>query len=221
MLPFILGGLAITSLAVWAFSGDDEVGSSPPKKRTILEKNFINLKHQINNDVQKKIVIFGQPGAGKSSLLLNITEFKCIPKPNTGQKTDTTNWHTKIKNSFFHKYQDLIYIDSPGYDTKFHPVLSYLNYFPFSSFDIFIFVINGKIHEADKKIIAKLKKISLSKKILIIRNFSENLTDKEKEEITIDMEKNFQVKSEQLNFIFASNRTKEGINKIKKLISLL
>ncbi len=227
MLPFLAGGLVVASV-VWLLSDEDEKPkkrrSSSSKKKTILEKNFLNLQQQLaKNHNNKKVVILGQPGSGKSSLLLNITDNECIPKPIVGVQTDATHWHDSNKYDFFHKHKEIIYVDSPGYDTKFHPTQSYINHFPFASFDIIIFVISGKIHESDQKILAKIKKIntlSKSTKIIIVRSFNDALNEKNQKSVELDMEKYFQSKSGKLDFVFSSNRTIEGIEAIKKLVNM-
>ena len=228
MLPFLAGGLVVATV-VWLLSDDEDEkpttgSSSSSTKKTILEKNFFNLHQQLaKNENEKKVVILGQPGAGKSSLLLNITDNKCTPKPTVGVHTDATRWHDSRKDDFFHRHGKVIYVDSPGYDTKSHPVKSYINHFPFSSFDIIIFVISGKIHNSDQKIIEKIRKInnlSRSTKLIIVRNFKENLNEQDKNDVESDMKKHFQSKAEKLDFIFSSNRTSEGIETIKKLVNM-
>lgn len=228
MLPFLAGVLVVATV-VWLFSDDEDEkakksSSSSSKEKTILEKNFFSLRQQLSkNKTEKKIAILGQPGAGKSSLLLNITDNKCIPKPIVGVQTDATHWNDSIKDDFFHRYNKIIYVDSPGHDTKSHPTESYINHFPFSSFDIIIFVISGKIHASDQKIIAKIKKIntfSKSTKLIIVRSFNDALNEKNKKNVEFDMEKYFQSKSEKLDFVFSSNYTDEGIEAIKKLVNM-
>lgn len=228
MLPFLAGGLVIATVVWLLDDGEDEKetkgSSSSSIKKTILEENFYNLGQQLRkNKTEKKVIILGQPGAGKSSLLLNITDNKCVPKPIIGVQTDATHWHHSIKYDFFHRHEKVIYVDSPGYDTNSHPVESYINHFPFSSFDIIIFVISGKIHHSDQKIIEKVGKInsfSPSTKLIIVRNFNENLNDQDRNKVETDMKKHFQSKSEKLDFIFSSNRTTEGIETIKKLVNM-
>ena len=228
MLPLVIGGLVIATV-VWVLSDNEDEkktkkpSSSSSHPKTILEQNFLQLKKDLNKfKTEKKVVILGQPGAGKSSLLLKLTDNLCEPKPIVGQQTDATNWHNLKNNNFFHIYENFIYVDTPGYDTSTHPIKSYIEHFPFSSFDIIIFVTSGKIHDSDQKIMSKIKKlnnISSSTKLIMVRNFNENLNDKDKEDIEIDMEQIFKNKSEKLDFVFSSNKTDEGIDKIKDLIN--
>ena len=227
MLPIILGGIVVVTV-ILAFSDDEDKketkkSSSSLYPKTILEQNFLQLKRNLNKcKTKKKVVILGQPGAGKSSLLLKLTDNLCEPKPIIGQQTDATDWHNLTKNNFFHTHKNLIYVDTPGYDTSTHPIKSYIEHFPFSSFDIIIFVISGKIHDSDQKIMSKIKRlnnISSSTKLIIVRNFNENLNDNDQKDVEADMERIFKSKSEKLDFIFSSNRTSEGIDKIKDFIN--
>jgi GTPase Era involved in 16S rRNA processing len=192
----------------WLMSSDD-------KDITLLEKNFKALKNQLANENKTKILIIGQPGAGKSSLLKYITNNKCIPKPIIGQKTDATHWHDKLQSNFFHRYLESVYVDSPGYDTKNHPLHSYLDYFPFFEFQKIIFIVHGKIHNSDIEIIKNIKGKVQLKSILIVHSFSEASSNKMKEEINEDIKKIFNIKTK---VIFFSSRTKEGLSEVKSFL---
>ncbi len=227
MIPFILGGLFVAGITLLLDDNESDKETQTKKStsssdnKTILEKNFYNLRKQLYENISnKKVLIIGQPGAGKSSLLLKITEDACIPKPHIGVHTDATNWHKTIKNDFLHKYEGILFVDSPGYDTKSHPVDSYVNHFPFASFDIIIFVIKGKIHSSDQKIMSTIKKVNKSKpiKLILIRGFSENLNSVNKADIEKDIEKYFQNDAANIDFIFSSNRTSDGIDMIQQMI---
>jgi len=195
----------------WLLSDDNN--DSSKENLTILERNFIRLKSKLDNEEKDKILILGQPGAGKSSLLWLLTDKGCEPQPVIGQKTDATDWNNEIKSNFFHKYNEKVYVDSPGYDTRKHPVVSYLEYFPFNQFQLILFVINGKIHDSDIEIMKKLK---YDESIKIVRSHSENLTMKEKKEIETDIIKKFEINDKKIDIIFFSGKTMDGLTKLKR-----
>ena len=204
--------VAIIAGVTWLISTEEEES----KTYSLLEKNFRKLKNKLDEKNKTKILIVGQPGAGKSSLLKYATNAKCNPIPIIGQKTDATHWHDTEINNFFHLYSDKIFIDSPGYDTKNHPIESYIKYFPFSSFCKVIFVLHGKIHDSDKRILEKIKEEIELKSIVIVHSFSENNSIKMRKEIKEDIEKVFNTK---IALIFVSSRTKEGINEVQSFIN--
>lgn len=182
--------VGIIAGVTWLMSSDDEVES---KRFSLLENNFRRLKKKLDEDYKTKILIVGQPGAGKSSLLKYVTNNKCVPVPIIGQKTDATHWHDAEINNFFHIYLNKIFVDSPGYDTNNHPLHSYLEYFPFSSFHKVIFVLHGKIHESDKKILMKIKSEVKLKSIIIVHSFSEESSMEIRKEIKYDITKVFNI----------------------------
>jgi len=205
--------VGIVACVTWLMSTEDEVKS---KTYSLLEKNFRKLKNKLEEENKTKILIIGQPGAGKSSLLKYVTNDKCVPSPIIGQKTDATHWHDTEINNFFHLYLNKIFVDSPGYDTNNHPIHSYLKYFPFSSFHKVIFVLHGKIHDSDKKILMKIKSEVKLKSIIIVHSFSEKSSIKIKREIKHDIQKVFNT-----NFplVFFSSKTKEGVNEVQLFIN--
>jgi GTPase Era involved in 16S rRNA processing len=205
--------VGIIAGVTWIMSTEDEVKS---KTYSLLEKNFRKLKKKLEEENKTKILIIGQPGAGKSSLLKYITNNKCIPKPIIGQKTDATHWHDKLQSDFFHRYSESVYVDSPGYDTKNHPLHSYLDYFPFSSFQKVIFVLHGKIHDSDKKILMEIKSKVKLKSIIIVHSFSEKSSVVIRKEIKDDVAKVFNIN---IPLVFFSSKIKEGINEVQSFIN--
>ena len=205
--------VGIIAGVTWLMSTEDEVES---RVYSLLEKNFRKLKNKLEEEDKIKILIIGQPGAGKSSLLKYVTNNKCRPIPIIGQKTDATHWHDTEINNFFHLYFDKIFIDSPGYDTKNHPMESYIEYFPFSSFNKVVFVLHGKIHHSDKKILKKIIDEVKLKSIVIVHSFSEEISIEMRKEIKEDIEKVFNTN---IPLIFVSSRTKEGINNVKLFVN--
>ncbi|EDN69247.1 hypothetical protein BGP_5781 [Beggiatoa sp. PS] len=154
-------------------------------------------------------------------MLLSITDNQCIPRPVISQKTDATHWHTKLVSNFFNSYQSYKFVDAPGYDTFQHPVESYLNYFPFRDFDLIILLIKDKVHASDDKIFSRLIDIfgcSISQKLILVKSFSDSLSDNDKIVIREEFDRRFQLSDKNIKFIFLSNRYKYGISDIKSSI---
>lgn len=190
----------------------DEDSTPPVSAKSTLDRNLLRLENELQaSSSASKIAIIGQPGSGKSTLLNKLTKGRCIPAPNVGQQTDATAWHDNLNVNFFHTYKNVQFVDIPGYDTFEHPVESYLKYFPFSGFDQVIFVTNTKIHDSDKRIFDKLTKSELSN-LIIVRGHSDGLSDYNG--VLADFDKIFKTRSLNLEVVFCSNKTKEGISRL-------
>jgi len=136
--------------AVFDAITDDDTPPSP--RKTTLQLNLERLQVELCNETAKKIAIMGQPGAGKSSLLKKLTNGEVIPSPVIGINTDATNWASDAKCNLVSRYDGNIFVDVPGYDTQTHPLIDFKLRFPFSNFDAFLFVFNGKLHAADEEV---------------------------------------------------------------------
>lgn len=181
---------------------------------TTLDLNMIKLSEVLDDVVNhKKIAVLGQPGAGKSSLIDSLTRKSCVNRPFIGQQTDATNWSETIQTNFLYSYQNLVFVDVPGYDTSTHPITSFKDFFPFDKFDYFLLVVNGKIHRSDDEIWNLLKCSSLQRKVILVRSFAENLTKEDETEITKDLKFRFGKRP-----IFVSNRYQTGINEVTNIL---
>jgi len=207
-IPVILiGGYVAKKI----FEGDEPTPSSNKSLKSNLELNLLRLRGELKASSAQQIAIIGQPGSGKSTLLRMLTKGKCIPLPIINQKTDATAWHNDLEVNLFHYYQDTQFVDIPGYDTSKHPVESYLKYFPFSSFDKIIFVINSKIHDADTKIFNRIMSVGLQN-VIFVRSISDGLNDYEG--AYNDLNNIFSLKKLNLELVFCSSKTQEGYKKL-------
>jgi Predicted GTPase len=151
----------------------------------------MNIKMQTQDFIEKwahedgkkvKIVFFGQPGAGKSSLINELVGEK-IAK--TSSMTDTTRQAQMID------YNEVIFVDLPGYDTSEFPANKYFTQFNPLQYDLFICVFSGKLQQADINFFKTLK--LLKRQCIFVRNkvdglYATNKTIEEiKTEITTDV----------------------------------
>lgn len=117
------------------------------------EKIRRKLEEENNNIVS--IALFGQPGAGKSSLINKIVGKKVAE---VGVETDKT---VEAKS---YEVNGLRFVDLPGYGTKNFPKESYFDRFNIQQFDLFLCVTSGKLHQADTEFfqeLTKLKKVCI------------------------------------------------------------
>ncbi len=131
-----------------------------------------------------KICLFGQPGAGKSSLINELTGKKIAQ---VGQATDTT------RKAQIVEMPDVIYVDLPGYDTSLFPENKYFTGFNPLQYDLFLCVFAGKLHEADVNFFSRIARTGRT--CLFVRNKCDGLYDPKrslkelKQEITEDVQR--------------------------------
>lgn len=121
---------------------------------------------QRERDRKIKICLFGQPGAGKSSL---INELAGQRVARVSQATDTTRQAQIVE------CPDVIYVDLPGYDTSLFPENAYFSVFNPLQYDLFLCVFAGKLHEADVEFFGKIARTG--RVCLFVRNKCDGLYD--------------------------------------------
>lgn len=121
---------------------------------------------QRERDHKIKICLFGQPGAGKSSL---INELAGQRVARVSQATDTTRQAQIVE------CPDVIYVDLPGYDTSLFPENTYFSAFNPLQYDLFLCVFAGKLHEADVQFFGKIARTG--RVCLFVRNKCDGLYD--------------------------------------------
>ncbi|MGF9913316.1 GTPase domain-containing protein [Paenibacillus ehimensis] len=173
----------------------------------------MNLRTKLQIMTNKKIVIIGQPGAGKSSLLDQLTDQACVPRPMIGAQTDLTNWSREIMVDLVNSYKEVVFVDSPGYCTSEHSLASFVHKFPFDMFDKIVMVVSGKVRQADDVVWHSIVSRRGRSGLILVRTYSDSIAAEEEAEVLADLHNKFRQPA-----ILVSNRTKRGIDELKKLI---
>lgn len=111
------------------------------------EAEKIRRKLDEENSTTVSVALFGQPGAGKSSLINKIVGQKVAE---VGVETD------KTVTAASYEAKGLRFVDLPGYGTKNFPRESYFQKFDIQQFDLFLCVTSGKLHQADTEFFQEL-----------------------------------------------------------------
>jgi small GTP-binding protein len=159
-----------------------------------------------------KVALFGQPGAGKSSLINKIVGEKVAE---VGVETDKTVELAR------YEAKGLEFADLPGYGTTNFPKDSYFQKFDMMQFDLFLCVTSGKFHDADTEFFQELKKKSGKVCIFVVNKHDELWEDdtpiekleKRKHEDIIK-----QV-GQQVKVIFTSCRNNKGLDELNEEIT--
>ncbi|WP_174910177.1 GTPase [Burkholderia diffusa] len=107
----------------------------------------IQEKLNQERDTIVSVALFGQPGAGKSSLI-NMIIGKDVAE--VGVETD------KTVNEASYEANGLRFVDLPGYGTSKFPKETYFDRFDVHKFDLFLCVTSGKLHHADTEFFNEL-----------------------------------------------------------------
>ena len=180
----------------------------------------MNIKEEANklrDKIEKekanpiKIALFGQPGAGKSSIINRLVGENVA---SSGVTTDKTTKAQIIEWTY-----DMILVDLPGYGTSMFPQNDFFDKFNITDYDLFLCVFSGKFHKADTDFFQEIRE--KGKTALLVRNqadmlWQEGKTDDElRDEIRKDAQK--QVKSNE-EIYFTSCRTNDGFDELEKAI---
>ncbi len=106
-----------------------------------------------------RVALFGQPGAGKSSIINRLIG-RPIAAP--GVHTDTTTEAAR------YDWDEIELHDLPGYDTRRFPRETYFQHFDIESFDLFVCIFDSKLHAADQELFLALK--DAGKTTILVRN---------------------------------------------------
>lgn len=201
----LLGKIVIDAL------DEPSPAASKSRVKSTLERNLARLRSELRAAGQHRIVILGQPGAGKSSLLKKMTAGKVVPLPVIGAETDATNWADSADCNLLSRFGHYTFVDVPGYDTATHPVDVVLNEFPFGDADVYVFVVRGKLRGADEQIFRAIARSG--KPVCVARSFADSLSDDERTAVTLDLHQRFGLAADH-HIGFFSNRSGDGVTAI-------
>ncbi len=157
------------------------------------------------------IALFGQPGAGKSSLINAITGQAGLSK--VGVENEATD-----KREDF-EWNGLVLSDLPGYGTAKFPAATYRAEFKIDQFDIFLCVTSGKLKEDDIAFFRELR--NEGKRCIFVRNkidaeYQPGISEGSlRAKITENLAQQI---GEKVNIIFTSCKTGEGLEALQSAI---
>lgn len=188
--------------------------------RTLFEQRMVDLASHLRRSTGRRVLIAGQPGAGKSTLVDEITDRSCNPRPLIGTNTDATDWSREGNVPLWHVYDDVMIVDSPGLGTDAHPAASFVRYMPWQLFDLTAFVVRGKLHQADDSVLHALARPpgEGARQLVVLRSCAEDLRDSHRREVMADIGRVVGRPAADSSVRFVSARTGEGLGGIRDLI---
>jgi len=170
------------------------------------EAEKIRRRLDEENSSTVSVALFGQPGAGKSSLINKIVGKKVAA---VGVETD------KTVEAASYEVNGLRFVDLPGYGTKNFPKDGYLERFNIQQFDLFLCVTSGKLHQADTEFFQELSK---RKKVCIfVVNKHDELWEDGVSLEVLEQRKIDDIRShvgQQVNIVFTSCRAGTGLDNL-------
>jgi GTP-binding protein EngB required for normal cell division/uncharacterized protein (DUF697 family) len=182
--------------------------TASPKQVGNDAENLYQKLEEIEN-TQVSVAVFGQPGAGKSSLI------NCLTGRNQAQVGNKNDITVEEKS---YEWNGLYLVDLPGYGTSRFPSSSYMKKFNIKKFDFFLCVFSGvRLKEDDIAFFKKLNEIG--KNCLFVCNKTDTLWEDGKTlgEIQKEIQENLTQEIGVKEYVyFTSCRKKEGLDELTK-----
>lgn len=196
----------------------DAVTDEPPPRPaaapdTTLIKNLHALRELTQKPDPRRLAFLGQPGAGKSTIVSELSNGRARPAPVIGVNTDATNWADRVGVDLLCHWGKRVAADVPGYDTSSHPVSAFVTHFPFANFGTICLVISGKIHGSDIAIYEAIRRSDT--RLIVVRACAESVPQADRQAVQEDFCKHF-VGLAASSIVFVSSRSGEGLAELRR-----
>lgn len=170
------------------------------------------IRKQLEQDEKTmvSVALFGQPGAGKSSLINAIVGEKVAE---VGVETD------KTVEAAEYVHKGLKLVDLPGYGTKSFPKDEYFQRFGIQNLDLFLCVTSGKLLDADTQLFQELA--HRGKACIFVVNRHDELWEEGVDKKELEARKVHDIHKhvgKPVKVIFTSCRQKTGLDLLEKEI---
>lgn len=178
-----------------------------------ISDDIRRIREQLN-EIQNgkvRVAFFGQPGAGKSSLI-NAIVGKDVAEVDV--RTDTT---VDLK---VYPHDGLELCDLPGFGTERFPKAGYWERFKLDEMDLFLCVFSGKLHAADVELFNTVR--NKGKTTLLVRTKADTLWQRGKtdaqlqDDIRADVAK--LLPNVNAPMVFTSCNTSKGIDDLQRMV---
>jgi GTP-binding protein EngB required for normal cell division/uncharacterized protein (DUF697 family) len=194
--------------------GRDAPTATPASPMSLQEEaDRLRIELEKLDVVRVRVALFGQPGAGKSSLINALVGREVAV---TGERTDTT----VEAHSYHHDGVD--YTDLPGFGTTRFPADTYWERFKLDDQDLLLCVKDSKFSDADDRMFFE-QLWRRGKVCLFVHNKADTLwsntrtPDEIRQELRTDLSERLAPHSAPM--IFTSCRTKEGLDELMRAIA--
>lgn len=157
------------------------------------------------------VALFGQPGAGKSTLINRLVGRK-VAEP--GVETD------KTVDAARYEHNGLVLVDLPGYGTQRFPKAGYAERFGLHGLDLFLCVSSGKLHQADTEFFQELRR--LGKVCIFVVNKHDELWEDGVETAELERRKRADIERHAgsgVQVVFTSCRHGTGLDTLQQLVA--
>lgn len=167
----------------------------------------------------RRVVVLGQPGAGKSTLVDMLTEESLSPRPVIGAMTDQTDWSRLRHVELPVAHDGSVWVDSPGYGTAQHPVDSFLEHIAFRNVDRLVLAYSGKLRDSDDSLLDLLRRRAgrgaRKPDVFLVRTQSETLSAHARNVVRDELESRAPAGAK---ILLVSSCTGQGIDELRRAL---